>query len=81
MLSGDGVVGRDGGLHRIALINVGDGAHEVGTGAGVDHIAFTYATLDDLLNTFVRLRDNDVTMAMPDADQRGRTPLLTGHSL
>jgi catechol 2,3-dioxygenase-like lactoylglutathione lyase family enzyme len=47
--------------HRVALINIGEGAAPPGTGAGMDHVAFTYAGLGDLLATYVRLRDQGVT--------------------
>jgi catechol-2,3-dioxygenase len=47
--------------HRLALINVGEAAEPPGSGAGMDHVAFAYASLGDLLETYVRLRDRGVT--------------------
>jgi 2,4-dichlorophenol 6-monooxygenase len=42
--------------HRIAVINV-PGLADAPPAAGVDHIAFTFATLADLLHSYRRLRD------------------------
>ncbi len=42
--------------HRIALINVPEAHSKDAGAAGVDHIAFTFANLGDLLGTFDRLR-------------------------
>lgn len=42
--------------HRLALVNVGESAPEAPRGApGLEHVAFTYASLDDLLATYRRL--------------------------
>jgi len=46
--------------HRLALLNYGEGAPDQGEGVGMDHLAFTFASLGDLLETYVRLRDADV---------------------
>lgn len=45
--------------HRIAVINV-PGLPDMTQAAGVDHIAFTYASLGDLLHTYRRLRAADI---------------------
>jgi catechol-2,3-dioxygenase len=42
--------------HRIALLRVEGLADRPAAAAGVDHIAFTYATIADLLHTFKRLK-------------------------
>ena len=54
-----GFITYDDEHHRVALINVGSGAEGPG-GAGLDHVAFTYATLGDLLETYARLRNAGV---------------------
>jgi catechol 2,3-dioxygenase-like lactoylglutathione lyase family enzyme len=41
--------------HRIGIVNVPSAAPRDIQSAGVEHFAFTYATLDELLATFVRL--------------------------
>lgn len=42
--------------HRLALVNVGAGAPAAPPGApGLEHVAFTYASLGDLLATYRRL--------------------------
>lgn len=41
--------------HRVAVVNV-PGLPDAAPGAGVDHIAFTFASLGDLLHTYRRLR-------------------------
>lgn len=55
----------DGGLafltydeehHRVALLNAPDLKPQADGVAGVHHVAFTYATLGDLVTTFERLR-------------------------
>jgi len=43
--------------HRVAVIRVPELADQVDGMAGVHHVAFTYASLDDLLATYERLRD------------------------
>jgi catechol 2,3-dioxygenase-like lactoylglutathione lyase family enzyme len=42
--------------HRIGVANVPGTEPPAGFGAGVDHIAFTFATLEDLLHTYRRLK-------------------------
>lgn len=46
--------------HRLALFNFGENAAGPSEGVGMDHVAFTFATLGDLLETYVRLRDAGV---------------------
>ncbi|MBS9376567.1 VOC family protein [Rhodococcus sp. B50] len=48
--------------HRLALANLADGykPHDPDT-LGMHHVAFTYATLADLIATYERLRDEDIT--------------------
>jgi catechol 2,3-dioxygenase-like lactoylglutathione lyase family enzyme len=43
--------------HRVALINAGAEAADPSPGVGMDHVAFTYASLGELLAAYVRLRD------------------------
>jgi catechol 2,3-dioxygenase-like lactoylglutathione lyase family enzyme len=43
--------------HRIALLNHEEAKPRDRFNAGVDHIAFEYASLDDLLSTYSRLRE------------------------
>jgi catechol-2,3-dioxygenase len=52
--------------HRIALLTM-PGLEERGDGlrVGMDHIAFTYASLRDLLRTYERLRDAGITPFWP----------------
>ena len=50
--------------HRIAFINVPDLAPQPDGIAGVHHVAFTYATLTDLLDNYVRLRDRGILPAL-----------------
>jgi len=45
--------------HRIALVS-DPGAADPGHVTGLEHVAFTYAGLGDLLRTYRRLRDADV---------------------
>jgi len=45
--------------HRLAVINI-PGLPDAPAAAGVDHIAFTYATLGDLLHTYRRLSAQDI---------------------
>ncbi|MEE2673715.1 MAG: VOC family protein [Myxococcota bacterium] len=42
--------------HRVAIINTADAPSPPPGAAGVDHIAFTFATLGNLLSTFRRLQ-------------------------
>lgn len=45
--------------HRFAIANIPN-LPEQGMAAGTDHIAFTYASLGDLLQTYARLRDEGI---------------------
>ena len=47
--------------HRIAVLNVPGIEDPPRVAAGVDHVAFTYATLEDLLHTYRRLRTEGIT--------------------
>jgi len=46
--------------HRVALVNSPKASVRDEHAAGVDHIAFTFASLGDLLGTFVRLKTADI---------------------
>ncbi|KUI26524.1 VOC family protein [Mycobacterium sp. GA-2829] len=46
--------------HRIAVVNVPDLVDRPPMAVGVDHIAFTYASLGDLLDTYERLKASSV---------------------
>jgi catechol-2,3-dioxygenase len=41
--------------HRVAIVGIPDLPDQPAMAAGTDHIAFTYADLDDLLQTYLRL--------------------------
>ena len=41
--------------HRLAIVKVAEGDDHRST-AGLEHVGFTYATIDDLLATYVRLK-------------------------
>jgi catechol 2,3-dioxygenase-like lactoylglutathione lyase family enzyme len=43
--------------HRVAFVSVGDLDAERGNGPGIEHVAFTYASLSDLLKTYVALKE------------------------
>jgi len=43
--------------HRLALLNVPDAPAAPPKAAGLDHVAFTYGDLGDLLATYARLKD------------------------
>ena len=47
--------------HRIAIINRPDLADRPENAVGMDHCAFTYASLEDLFATYERLRDQGIT--------------------
>ncbi len=47
--------------HRIAIVNRPDLTEREENAVGMDHCAFTYATLDDLFFTYERLRDAGIT--------------------
>ncbi len=56
----------DGEHHRLAMIDLDvvrpdDTEAEKKGLVGVDHVAYTYGTLDDLLNTFEHLKEKQVT--------------------
>ena len=47
--------------HRLAFVNTPDAADPGPGTAGVDHFAYTYATLDDLVHTYERLKGEGIT--------------------
>ena len=47
--------------HRLAIIQLPHLVERPDHAVGVDHIAFTYANLDDLLETYCRLKDAGIT--------------------
>ncbi len=47
--------------HRIAVVNIPGLTDAPPTAAGVDHIAFTFGSLGDLLHTYARLRTGGIT--------------------
>jgi len=51
--------------HRVAVLNMPGLLPKTRAMAGVDHVAFTYASLDDLLATYARLRDDGVRPVWP----------------
>jgi catechol 2,3-dioxygenase-like lactoylglutathione lyase family enzyme len=51
--------------HRVALLNMPELAAQSPDAAGVHHIAFTYASLTDLMNNYERLRDLGIKAAFP----------------
>jgi catechol 2,3-dioxygenase-like lactoylglutathione lyase family enzyme len=46
--------------HRVALLHVPDLADQSDGVSGVHHVAFTYASLPDLMNNYARLRDEGI---------------------
>jgi catechol 2,3-dioxygenase-like lactoylglutathione lyase family enzyme len=46
--------------HRVAIIDATAAPAAPATAAGVDHLAFTFASIGDLLSTYRRLRDEGV---------------------
>ena len=46
--------------HRVAVINIPNLEPRSPTAAGLHHVAFTFVTLADLMNTYVRLRDLNI---------------------
>lgn len=47
--------------HRMAIVNLGDDGPKAPRGAvGFDHVAFTFASLDDLLGQYSRLKESGV---------------------
>lgn len=51
--------------HRLAIISDPNLGPNDRRAAGFEHVAFTYASLDDLLATYVRLRDAGITPIAP----------------
>ena len=51
--------------HRIAIAGIPGLVERPKRAVGVDHIAFTYATLGDLVHTYERLAGLDITPALP----------------
>jgi len=47
--------------HRIALVNLPGAMPRPETSAGLEHVAYTYATLGDLLGTYERLKAAGIT--------------------
>ncbi len=47
--------------HRLAFVNTPDAPDPGPESAGVDHFAYTYATLDDLMHTYERLKGEGIT--------------------
>jgi hypothetical protein len=47
--------------HRIALVNTANYAPKRREATGLDHVAFTFASLDDLLHTYERLKGHGIT--------------------
>lgn len=51
--------------HRLAIVNMPHLADNERQVAGMEHLAFTYATLDDLLATYERLAADGITPIAP----------------
>ena len=49
--------------HRLAFVNTPDAPDPGPESAGVDHFAYTYATLGDLVHTYERLKAEGITPA------------------
>ncbi len=47
--------------HRVAFVATGSDVRPTAGHTGLHHVAFTYATLHDLLGTYARLRDQGTT--------------------
>jgi catechol 2,3-dioxygenase-like lactoylglutathione lyase family enzyme len=47
--------------HRIAFLNTAHLPEPDTMRTGIDHVAFTYRSMGDLLNTYARLRDEGIT--------------------
>lgn len=47
--------------HRLALVNLPGLSDRPEQSCGLEHLAYTYASLGDLLETYVRLRDGGIT--------------------
>jgi hypothetical protein len=50
----------DGEHHRVAFVNVGDVAPLDRRAAGIEHFAYSFASMGDLLANFLRLRGADI---------------------
>jgi catechol-2,3-dioxygenase len=46
--------------HRIALVNTPDAPAPASGAVGLEHVAFTFAALEDLLNQYLRLKDEGI---------------------
>ena len=51
--------------HRLAILANPDLGDEARSHAGLEHVAFTYGSLDDLVTTYERLRDLGITPILP----------------
>lgn len=51
--------------HRIAMVRIDDFEPRVANAAGMNHVAFTYANLGELIATYERLRDYDILPYWP----------------
>ena len=51
--------------HRIAIAEIGEGTEEVTGASTVDHVAFTMNSLEDLLNTYLRLKGEGIDPVWP----------------
>lgn len=51
--------------HRLAVLRQADLGDDGRAHAGLEHVAFTYASLDDLVATYERLRDVGITPVLP----------------
>lgn len=51
--------------HRIAIVASPDAGDDGRSHAGLEHVAFTYASLDDLVTTYERLRDEGIEPILP----------------
>ena len=49
--------------HRLAFVNMPDAPDPAPGASGVDHFAYTYATLGDLVHTYERLKGEGITPA------------------
>jgi catechol-2,3-dioxygenase len=47
--------------HRVAIVNTGGTDQRSSTAPGVEHVAFTYGSLGDLLDTYERLKGLGIT--------------------
>ena len=51
--------------HRIAILRSPDVGDDARAHAGMEHVAFTYASIDDLVTTYERLRDLGIEPILP----------------